>query len=268
MTINSINGAGTQMGQMGMNQATDAYSRNLQNQIADAQKKLRDLSSSEDMTLEEKMKKRQEIQRQISDLNVQLRQHQIEQRRAARSRSKEQQAEYMPGGAGKAEGKGTGLSQASMTAMISADGFLKQAKVQGGVAAGMKGKAGVLESEIKLDKSRGNDTQAKEEELAEVEQKAQTAASSQLSTLAEANRTMEEAAQADSKTQKADNKEAGVKGKDTEEDRFSADAQEENVSGAESVHIQSENSASGSIQAAETAAAPQPAVYTSVDIRL
>ena len=81
MTINGINGASTQIGQMGMNQATDSFSRNIQNQIADAQKQLQELSSNKDMTQEEKMTKRQELQQQISDLNVQLRQHQIEQRR-------------------------------------------------------------------------------------------------------------------------------------------------------------------------------------------
>ena len=36
MKINGINGANTQMGQMGMSQATDSYSRNIQNQIAGA----------------------------------------------------------------------------------------------------------------------------------------------------------------------------------------------------------------------------------------
>lgn len=81
MTINGINGANTQIGQMGMNQATDSYSRNIQNQIADAQKQLQELSSNKDMMQEEKMNKRQELQQQISDLNVQLRQHQMEQRR-------------------------------------------------------------------------------------------------------------------------------------------------------------------------------------------
>ena len=80
MTINGINGANTQIGQMGMNQATDSYSRNIQNQIADAQKQLQELSSNKDMMQEEKMNKRQELQQQISDLNVQLRQHQMEQR--------------------------------------------------------------------------------------------------------------------------------------------------------------------------------------------
>ena len=38
MIINGINGANTQMGQMGLNQATDSYSKNIQNQIANAQK--------------------------------------------------------------------------------------------------------------------------------------------------------------------------------------------------------------------------------------
>ena len=266
MTINGINGASTQMGHMGMNQATDSYSRNIQKQIASAQKQLQELSSNEDMTLEEKMKKRQEIQQQISNLNMQLRQHQMEQRRAAQNRSDKQQAKSssmddMLGGTSKAESKSTGLSQASMTAMISAGSSIKQAKVQGSVATGMKGKAGVLESEIKLDQARGNDTQAKEEELAKIEQKAQAATTSQLSTLADASRTMEEEAQADSKG-------TGIKKEDAEENVSGADAKEENGSGAESVNTQSDNSVSGSTHAAETVTTPQPTAYTSVDIRL
>jgi len=51
MEINSINGINTQMRQMGMNQATDSYSRNIQNQIANAQKQMQELSSNENMIL-------------------------------------------------------------------------------------------------------------------------------------------------------------------------------------------------------------------------
>ena len=87
MTINGINGAHTQIGQMGMNQATDSYSRNIQNQIADAQKQLQELSSNKELTQEEKMMKRQEIQQQISDLNMQLRQHQMESRMQAQQKN-------------------------------------------------------------------------------------------------------------------------------------------------------------------------------------
>ena len=85
MRINGLNGANTPVGGMNMTKATDSVSKNIQNQIANAQKQLQELSANKDMSIEEKMKKRQEIQQQITDLNNQLRQHQIEQR-------KEQQA--------------------------------------------------------------------------------------------------------------------------------------------------------------------------------
>ena len=87
MAINSINGANTQMMQMGMNHAMDFYSRNIQNQIADAKKQLQELSSNKDLTQEEKMAKRQEIQQQISDLNMQLRQHQMEAKRQTQQKN-------------------------------------------------------------------------------------------------------------------------------------------------------------------------------------
>ena len=44
MTINGINGVNTQSAQLGMNQEADSYSKNIQNQIANAQKQLQDLS--------------------------------------------------------------------------------------------------------------------------------------------------------------------------------------------------------------------------------
>jgi len=194
MKINGINGANTQMGQMGMNQATDSYSRNIQNQIANAQKQLQELSSNGDMTLEEKMKKRQEIQQQISDLNMQLRQHQMEQRKE-KQQAKGTSMDDMLGGTkgGKSGSKSAGFSQASMTAMISADTSIKQAKVQGSVASQMEGKANVLKAEIKQDAGRGVSVEKKKEELADMESRAQAAQTASMFTLADANNTVKEA---------------------------------------------------------------------------
>ena len=83
------------------------------------------------------MKKRQEIQQQITELNQQLRQHQIEQRKE--QHAKKSSMEDMLGGrkkkASKVEEQNAGLSQASMRAMISSDSALEQARVQGGVAS-------------------------------------------------------------------------------------------------------------------------------------
>ena len=282
MKINGINGANTQMGQMGMNQATDSYSRNIQSQIANAQKQLQELSSNEEMTLEEKMKKRQEIQQQISDLNMQLRQHQAEQRKEKQQAKASSMDDMIGGTKSKAGEKGIGMSQASMTAMISADTSIKQAKVQGSVAVSMEGRAGVLESEIK--NNHGADVTKKKEELADVTQKAQAATASQMNTLAEANKAMEEAAVAE----RGDNKTSGAKEEKTgqaentaekaAESSTNGEKAQDGVSGAGSQTGNAENvqrddsTQAGNVQPVETAVpevtTAQAAVYAHVDVRL
>ena len=197
MRINGFSGTNTQTGAMGMVQAGDSVSRNIQNQIATAQQKLQDLSSNKEMSLEDKMKKRQEIQQEINNLNQQLRQHQIEQRSKQQSKNSSSMDDMMAGTNSTSAKKGTGLSQASMQAMISADSSVKQAKVQSSTATQLEGRAGVLESEIKQDKGSGANTGKKEEELADLQVKAQSATAAQMSTLADANKTMEEAAKED-----------------------------------------------------------------------
>ncbi len=126
MTINGINGTNAQMGQMGMNQATDSYSRNIQIQIADAQKQLQELSSNKEMTLEEKMNKQQEIQQQINDLNVQLRQHQMEQRRE--KQQKQSSFDDMSGGKQNTGVADTGVIISLSTAKEQIDGMKKVRK--------------------------------------------------------------------------------------------------------------------------------------------
>ena len=59
MNVNGTSGsnAGVQSFQMNMNQGTDSVSKNLQNQIANAQKQMQELGQDKEMSLEEKMKK-------------------------------------------------------------------------------------------------------------------------------------------------------------------------------------------------------------------
>ena len=158
ISMNGTNAqAGIQAGKINKPMEMDSFSKSIQNQIFNAQKQLQELSENKDMSMEEKMKRRQEIQQQITELNNQLRQHQIEQRKekqeqAAKSAEKKESV--------KNENKGAGLSQASMTAIISADAALSQAKVHGSVATRMEGRAGVLEAEIKQDGSRGGNVEA------------------------------------------------------------------------------------------------------------
>lgn len=253
MTINGTGGAGTsvQAGQLGMPQANDPVSKTIQNQIADAQKQLQELSSNKDISVEEKSKKRQEIQQQINDLNMQLRQHQIELRRE-KQKKKESFDDMLGGnqnvGADKNGGQEIGLSAAGMEAMITADTAMGQARIQGSVASKMEGRAGVLKAEIKLDGGRGWNVEAKQEELAEVEQKAMDATASQISSLGKAIQTMEESTKEDKSADKTaeEEKEEAIK---------SGETPEESGTGTDTA-------------AAATADAKQDIAYTPVDVRI
>ncbi len=265
MTVGSVTGknsGGMQGANSGINMQEDSVSRNIKNQIARANEKLQELSANQDMTMEQKMKKRQEIQQEITVLNQQLRQHQIEQRKEAQS--KKGSGEDMPDSRRadneKAGGKGAGLTASSMEAMISADSSMKQARVHGSMAAQMEGRAGVVESEIKMDRSRGSDTEKKEEELADLKVRAGAAKAAQVSTLAEAGREIKEAAKAEEaaeglegaggKNEKADNtKEA--------EDKEKSDKSEEDIPEAANDNGVKSGHAKG-----------QLVHYTSIDVRL
>lgn len=222
MRINGFNEANTQTGGMNRSMATDSISKNIQNQIANAQKELQELSSNKEMGIEEKMNMRQEILQQITDLNNQLRMHQIEMRRE-QQQAKSSSMDDMLGGTrqvSKSSSQSTGLSQASMQAIISADSAMSQVQNQGSVVTKMEGRAGVLESEIKLDSARGGNVEAKQEELAEIQQKTVQVQSAQMNTLAQVSKEMETAQKADQKTDKTDtvsNENTDENGNSTEE---------------------------------------------------
>ena len=220
MQINGVNGAGMQSGNSitGIGQGTDAYSRQLQKQISDAQKKLQDISSDENLSPEEKMKKRQEIQQEINDLNIQLRQHQIELRREKQEEKSDSPVTELTGGSKNARtGKGSqagGMSEAGMSAIISADVAAGQARIQGNTAKRMENRAGIIKSEIKME---SGDTSDKEKELAEVEKRAQAASESQRNTLRDMGETLK-------KAEDSETKEEEKKASDTKEDREEKEA--------------------------------------------
>lgn len=213
MTITNGNGTANRVQSVraNMNMQADSVSKSIQDQIVNAQKQLQELGADKDMTAEEKMKRRQEIQQEINNLNQQLRQHQIEKRKEQQAENASKKEESSSNQRENAPEQNAGLSTASMQAMISADSSIKQAKVQGSAARQMEGRAGVLKIEIKLDGSRGGDTASKETELAEVEQKAENATNAQLNMLAEANQTMKEAAKADQSDDKTDSGDRNIK---------------------------------------------------------
>lgn len=204
MKIGGISGGSPQAGQAGMQQGTDAVSRDIQRQITETQKQLQELSSNKEMSVEEKMKKRQELQKKITDLNNQLKQHQVELRREKQQSKKATSMDDMLGKKQQTQGqKGkeqqAGMSKASMSAMITADSSIKQAKAQGRVATNMEGQAGVLRAEISQDASRGVNVEKKQEKLSDLEERMEEVTASQISTMADAAKVMKDAAKDDAK---------------------------------------------------------------------
>lgn len=208
MNINGVSGAGMQPGMAGMGAdgQMDPISKDLQKQIEKLQQDLKEISANQEMPTEAKMKKRQEIQKQISELEVQLRQHQIEAKREERQKKKEESSFDDLMGAKSQErqnnSQNTGMSTGSMEAMISAGQSVKQANTNGSIAKKMEGRASVVEVEIQLDGGRGgsSNVELKEAELSKLRETAEKATSSQMESLAEASDTLQSAA----KDEKAD----------------------------------------------------------------
>ncbi|MCH5263141.1 MAG: FlxA-like family protein [Lachnospiraceae bacterium] len=230
MKINGTSGMNVPAGAIGMDAGiggqADPMVRDLQRQIEDLQNKIKELASNPGMTPEMKSKKRQEMQKQISDLEVQLRQRQMEVKReeAMKRSSKDYSMDEMLGTSqqkgGKSGKNSAGLSAGSMEAMISADVSVKQADISGSVAQKMDGRARVLEAEIKQDSGVGAAPSGKEEALAKAKAAASEATSAQMGALAQANESAQKADEADQSqdSMKSDKERDGVR-KDAEEEK-------------------------------------------------
>lgn len=262
MNINGIDGAGMQPNTTGMGAGgqMDSVSTNLQKQIEKLQNDLQEISANQEMTTDAKMKKRQEIQKQISELQVQLRQHQIEAKREERQRKKDTSSfddlmgTKSPGKQGSEQN--VGMSADSMEAMISAGQSVKQANVGGSIAKKMEGRANVVEMEIQLDGGRGGSSNVdlKEAELAKMQEAAQKATASQMESLAQASETLQNA----TKNEKADEQ------NDDDDKKASGTAGNEEETNISSVTTDGETSeVSEASEAVETGFAYHP-----VDVRL
>lgn len=215
MNINSMDRTNhaMQMGQKNfLGNGKDSVSKGIQSQIENAQKQLQELSSNKEMSTEEKIKKQQEIREQINDLNKQLRQHQIDQRKEMQEMkqpSKDGVSNKKQSNISKAGSQGTGFSKASMTAMISADSALSQAKNCDHIATQMEGQKNVLAMEIKLDAQRGKDVTAKQGQMQDLEERIMETKASQIAALGTASKEIEEAAKTDQQKEKTEDKTEG-----------------------------------------------------------
>lgn len=214
MEIGSMKGINVLSGSpMGGIRQTDPVSKNIREQIAELQRQMQELSSKEELPATEKVKKRQELQQEISSLNRELRQRQADNR-------KEQQKEALadvtktrgiertevrddPAQSDNVKNdrvqdsseKNTGIPaesaeekvsrntdlqdieipQKEWKAIATSDSSMEQMRRQESVIARIEGGIAVLKGEIRLDEARGADVTKKQEELRKQEEKLRTA---------------------------------------------------------------------------------------------
>ena len=190
--INSISMSGIQTGQMRISPMGDAVTRGLQSQIEEVQRQIQNVIADESLTMEEKLKKKQELQDKIMELQDQLQQHLAEQRqeqREERTKAAEQKS----------------YDETGMQTVISSDAAVKNARVQESTAARMEGRASVLKSELELDTGRNMGTiKSKTDELARAEQGAKNARTTQMQLLGKTNQDLSDAAKAKSDPENAE----------------------------------------------------------------
>lgn len=164
--------------------STDTEAKSIQNQIASKQQNLNRLSSDAEMSDEEKVKERQEIQKQIAELNRKLRMLQMEKKEEMKESEKEQEqkADLIQNPAKEvihddkdekvAEQKEKpAFSPVGIQKMLEAGALLQKEQIQQNTEHKKELSENVLSTEIKLDEMYGSDTSEKKEKLASMKQK-------------------------------------------------------------------------------------------------
>lgn len=152
---------------------------NLQNQINGKEQLLKRLSTDPEKTSEEKARERQEVQKQIQELNRKLRLLQMEKEEEAQKAEKEkeqkvqEEEQVKTKEKEKAQKRTDGMEEETpqlenLQKMLASDSNIHQNRIQEKVAARQEAKMKVLETEIKSDKLYGTDTTTKQEELSEL----------------------------------------------------------------------------------------------------
>lgn len=160
----------------------------LQKQIEEKRKQLSELSNNDKLSPEQKQKKRESLQQEITELEAQKNQAEMAAKQKERQEAEEKMARQNDESLSRNEDGDTAkISARGMKALISAGQAMDMADVKNGVRTSLKCEAGILESEIKLDQARGDDTTKKEEQLSKINTKANDLNRQMLDDLDQAN---------------------------------------------------------------------------------
>lgn len=160
----------------------DTETKDIMNQITSKQQNLNRLSSDSEMSAQEKAKERQEIQKQIAELNRKLRMLRMEKKEEMKKSEKEQEQktilEENKEEVSKKEAEKNSfdeeiekqqvqgnVSPQNIRNLLEASAAVQKERIQQNVEQEEKAVQNILEAEIKMDELYGTDTSAKKEKL-------------------------------------------------------------------------------------------------------
>ncbi len=171
------------------NKRQDGILNSIQDQIMGVQNQLKKISENEEMSLEEKMSKRKELQQQLQDLNKQYTQRKMEvqkekrEKRAAEANANTENKERKEPGV---------MDSSSMHGLINASSSMESVKTVQSVHTKLEGEARIAEAEFKRDMARGASTGGQANRLSDLKSRAESAAGNVMRQLGNVNEAVEE----------------------------------------------------------------------------
>ena len=172
----------------------DGVSESIQKQIDNLKAQMTSISENEDMSVEAKMEKKKELQSMIDELNNQLTQRKIE----VQKQNQEEKAEVIDNTdlniqqTVNTNQVASSMDETSMKSLIGAGIAMSRINKAESVKTNMKGEAGVLSEEIKLDSARGRDTSGKQSRLGKIKGNISSISVNNAAKLSDVNKEMEE----------------------------------------------------------------------------
>lgn len=167
MKINLLSGSTFIKNTHGQNigvQKKDSVIEGIQKQINNIQKQMLSLSENDKLSIEDKMARQKELQKQLDGLNKMMLERNMEVKKQEQEKKSKAVNEGLKDQLPKDENSNAARFD-HMQDFISIGNSLNTVKTQGSIRTKLKGEVKILESEIKLDAARGADTTKKTEKL-------------------------------------------------------------------------------------------------------
>lgn len=146
-------------------QKKDSIKEGLQNQILNIQKQISSIFENKTLSEEQKKVMQKELKEKIDELNKQMMERELEIRKQQEEKQEEKVKEQLK------IDNSNGSNQDEMIDLFRVTNDLSKVKQQRATSVKIKGNTRILESEIKLDESRGLDVSKKRKQLSEMKKR-------------------------------------------------------------------------------------------------